>query len=104
MDDSEKNKILENIYFNPAHESSFSTVAKIYRSAKKKISKTYITKWLQQQETYTRHKPRRVHFDRNQYEVNNIDDLWESDLIILNSDTMRRKNKNHGYIMGKGWL
>lgn len=101
MDDSQKDKILENIYFNPAHESGFSTATKIYDSVKKKISKAYITKWLQQQETYTRHKPRRVHFDRNHYEINNMDDLWESDLIILNNDMMRRQNKDYGYIMGR---
>ena len=94
-------RLLKNIYYDTRHPAGFSTVNKLYKSAGKKINKGKITKFLLQQETYTRHKPRRKHFSRNHYDVNNIDDLWESDLIDFTSESLRRNNNNFSFIVGK---
>lgn len=76
-------KKLAKIYYNPVHYASFSSVNKLWTATGKKIPKKIVTAWLLTQDTYTRHKPRRVKFRRNCYILNNIDDMWESDLIIM---------------------
>lgn len=92
--------ILKKIYYNPADPAGFSTVEKIYKKLKGKISKQNISKWLLHQETYTRHKPKRIRFIRNRYNIDNIDDLWESDLIDFRNGNMRAANNNFTYILG----
>jgi hypothetical protein len=37
--------------------------------------------WLLKQDAYTLHRGVRKHFPRNPYSVNNINDVWESDMI-----------------------
>lgn len=98
---TEYKKTLHNIYYDPLHPAGFGTVDKIYDAVKHKISRNKISDWLLSQETYTRHKPRRIHFQRLHYLVDNIDDLWESDLIVLNDELMRKHNANNGYIICK---
>lgn len=97
-------KILHEIYYDPLHPAGFGTVEKLYDAVKRKISKTKITNWLLSQETYTRHKPRHIHFKRRHYLIDNIDDLWESDLIVLNDELMKKHNENNGYIICKFFL
>ena len=94
-------RLLNNIYYNVRHPAGFSTVDKLYKSVGKKISKKNIQKFLLQQETYTRHKPKRNNFSRNHYEINNIDDLWESDLIDFTSESIRKINDNFSFIVGE---
>lgn len=76
-------KRLSDIYYSPKHPASFSNVGKLWLAAGKKIPKKDINEWLMGQYTYTRHKPIRHVFPRNCYNLNNIDQLWESDLIIF---------------------
>lgn len=93
--------LLSKIYYDPVHPAGFGTLGKLYEATKKKINKQKISNWLLQQENYTRHKPRFNKFKRNHYLVDNIDDLWESDLIVLNDQFMKIKNNGYGYIIGK---
>lgn len=93
-------KKLHNIYYDPGHPAGFGTLEKLYISAKKRISKEKILKWLLKQETYTRHKPRIINFKRNHYLIDNIDDLWEADLIVVNDEISRKENNNNAYIIG----
>lgn len=79
-------KKLAKIYYDPEHYASFSSVNKLWTATGKKIPKKIVTAWLLTQDTYTRHKPRRLKFRRNCYILNNIDDLWESDLIVMPPD------------------
>lgn len=74
---------LARIYYDPKHPAGFSTVNKLWLATLKKIPKKTITDWLIGQDTYTRHKPRRLHFRGNCYVVTNIDETWESDLLIF---------------------
>lgn len=95
------NQCLSKIYYDPAHPAGFGSVKKIYDAVKKKISKKTISNWLLYQETYTRFKPKYKNFRRNHYLVDNIDDVWESDLIVLNDDVMKNANDGYAYILGK---
>lgn len=74
---------LSKIYYDPKHSAGFSNVNKLWIATGKKIPKKSITQWLIGQDTYTRNKPRRIHFPRNCYLVTNIDETWESDLLIF---------------------
>lgn len=88
-------KTLEKVYFNTSHEASFSGAAKLLRVARqKKISKVKTQQWLEAQDAYSKHKPVRHRFPRRIYNVRNIDDFWEADLVDLRSI----KDYNDGYV------
>lgn len=90
---------LSKIYYDPEHPTSFSNVNKLWLATNRKISRKIITKWLINQHTYTRHKPRRTHFRRNRYILNNMDQLWEMDLIVLPPEYAEH-NDGVKYILG----
>lgn len=88
-------KTLEKVYFDPSHEASFSGASKLLRIArKKKIKNKRALEWLETQDAYTKHKSVRHRFPRRVYNVRNIDDVWEADLVDLRSI----KNYNDGYV------
>lgn len=88
-------KTLEKVYFNPSHEASFSGATKLLRQARrKKISRVKTLQWLEGQDAYTKHRPVRHRFPRRFYNVRNIDDFWEADLVDLRSI----KDYNDGYV------
>jgi len=43
------------------------------------------------------HRPVRKRFPRNTYTVNNIDDVWEIDILDLSS--VKKYNDNHRYLL-----
>lgn len=88
-------KTLEKVYFDPSHEASFSGATKLVHAAKKKkISDKKTLRWLESQDAYTKHRPVRRRFPRRSYNVRNIDDVWEADLVDLRSI----KDYNDGYV------
>lgn len=87
-------KLLEEIYFNPAHEASFSGIEKLVKATRGKVSREKVVDWLQGQDTYNLHIPTRRKFQRAFYNVTNIDDLWEIDLV----DLKNLKDYNDGYV------
>lgn len=90
-----KMKTLEKVFFNPSHEASFSGATKLLRVARKrKISDERTLNWLQSQDAFTKHRPVRHRFPRRPYNVQNIDDVWEADLVDLRSI----KTYNDGYV------
>lgn len=93
-------KQLAAIYYDPKHPAGFSNVRKLWLATQKTIPKKTITEWIIGQDTYTRHKPRRLHFSRNCYVVTNLDDLWETDLIIM-PDGYAAYNDGVKYILCK---
>lgn len=90
---------LSKIYYDPKHPASFSNVTKLWLATGKKIPKKTITNWLMSQTTYTRHKPKRIHFRRDHYVLNNIDQLWQTDLIVL-PEHFTEHNDGVKYILG----
>lgn len=92
-------KKLAQIYYTPSHPASFSTVKKLWLATNKKISKKNITEWLLSQDTYTLHKPRRIHFRRDHYTVTNIGDLYECDLAEF-TEEYSTHNNDIKYLLG----
>jgi ribosomal protein S6 len=88
---------LKEIYYNLDNSASFSTLDKLYIAAGGKISKPRIKEWLSAQLAYTIHKPRRLHFKRGYYNIFNINDCWQADLMDLTS--LAPENDNVKYIL-----
>lgn len=81
--------------------AGFSSAERLHDFIKKNhfshISKAVVMKWLRKQPTYALHKDRRVRFKRNHYNITNMDDLWEMDLIEMQK--FSRVNKGHKFIL-----
>lgn len=84
---------LKNIYYNLESSASYSTVEKLYQAVNKEISKEKIKKWLRGELAYTLHKPRRINFKRNFYEIYSINEMFQADLI----DLVSLGDQNDGY-------
>jgi hypothetical protein len=78
--------MLRGLYYDPSKASSFANQQKL-QSAVRQYCKQHKSKpadikaWLLKQDTYTLHRAVRKRFPRNPYTVNNINGVWESDLV-----------------------
>lgn len=90
---------MNEIYSDVRNPASFSSVNKLWLASKNlnKITKADVEKWLQNQESYTLHKNIRKRFPMNKYYVNNINDLFQADLIDLKS--LSAFNDNYQYLL-----
>lgn len=80
-------------YYDPANPVGYAGANLLIEANKYRATKKDIEKWLSNQDTYTLHKPVNRLFPRLHYNVNNIDDLWECDLIDYKSlQTYNDKN------------
>ena len=88
-------KNFTNNFYDPRNPCTFSTYEKLYRTAKTQsgVEPSAVKSWLEQQDAYTLHKPVRKRFPRNPYTVNNIMDLWEADLVDVQS--LAKHNDDH---------
>src|SRR5436190_564015 len=84
---------LEKLYYDPSHYAGYSAMDNLTRAAKPKFTRNQVGEWLKSQDAYTLHRPVRRKFPRLHYNVTNIDDLWEADLIELRN----LENYNDGY-------
>jgi len=86
--------MLRRLYTDPAAPSAFSSLHKLQQAVKhaatakgkqtkdkKQKTPTQIKEWLETQDAYTLHRPVRKRFPRNPYTVNNINDVWELDIL-----------------------
>lgn len=96
MQKTELSKI-KKIYFNPAHPASFSNKRKLWLATKKCISQKNIENFLESQDSYTINRPSRRKFSRLHYEINNIGDLWQIDLIDFRN--LKKYNNGFSYIL-----
>lgn len=100
MDASKKIVSLNSLYYDAKSPVAFSS-GKYFTSYLKKRNLTTEPKspkdWLQTQRAYTLHRPRRVRFRRNKYNLANIGDFWQADLMDLQS--LSRKNNGYKYIL-----
>ena len=60
-------------------------------------NKSDVRTWLEQEEAYTMHKPVTKRFLRNPYTVSNLTDVWECDLLDVQS--LATYNDMHRYIL-----
>ncbi|XP_025155723.1 uncharacterized protein LOC112588809 [Harpegnathos saltator] len=84
---------LAKFYYDPAYYAGYSTIKNLSRAAGPGSTREEIIRWLQAQDAYILHRPARYKFPRLHYNVTNIDDLWEADLIEL----ANLRNYNEGY-------
>lgn len=99
--ENEIEDLLFKLYYDPRSPAGFSTSDRLHGFIKqnhsKNIPKSYITDWLRRQPTFTLHKNRRVRVRRNHYNITNIDDLWEMDLIDMQK--FSRANAGNRFIL-----
>lgn len=88
-------KKLREIYYDPSHPASLSTVPVLAAAAKLPLKTT--KKWLQKQKTYTLHRQARKKYPTRKYYVNTIDDQWQMDLADMNQ--LQSQNKGYRYIL-----
>jgi len=83
----------------PSASSSLHKLREAVRHVATRKRKTpgQIKAWLETQDAYTMHRPVRKRFPRNAYTVNNIDDVWEIDIMDLSS--VKKYNDNHRYLL-----
>lgn len=94
--EEEKNQ-LKSIYYDLKNPASYSTVAKLYEAVDRKIDKNKILTWLRGELCYTLHKPRRINFKRNHYEVFSMNHMWQSDLCDFPS--LCEENDGYKYVL-----
>lgn len=93
-------QVLHDIYYDPAHEGSLGSVSALYNAAARhhpKLSQKYVKEWLQQQKTYTLHKPVSRRFLRSRVIVAGIDFQWQADLTSLVS--LAKHNRGYKYLL-----
>ena len=76
------------LYYDPAEPSAFATLQKLRNAVSQRTGKKAhadIRSWLLKQDAYTLHRSVRKRFLRNPYTVNNINDVWECDLVDVQS-------------------
>lgn len=86
---------LEKLYYDPGHYAGYSAVDNLIRAAN--LSRNKVVRWLEAQDAYTLHRPLRRKFPRMHYNVTNIDDLWEADLIELRN--LKSYNDGYSYLL-----
>ncbi|XP_065223788.1 uncharacterized protein LOC135847968 [Planococcus citri] len=89
--------ILEKLYYNITDPVAFAGAQPLIKRAKHEVQPIDIKNWLQSQDTYTLYKPARQNFKRNQYIVNNINDIWQADLVDLQS--LSKHNDGMKYLL-----
>lgn len=84
----------EKVYYDPSHPAGYAGARRLINKENKSDE---VYDWLTQQDAYTIHKPVRRRFPRLFYNVTNIDDVWEADLVDLRS--LRSYNDNVSYLL-----
>lgn len=72
-------------YYDTANPLGYAGASRLIEANKHRQSRSDIEKWLSNQDTYTLHKQVNRLFPRLHYNVRNIDDVWECDLMDYKS-------------------
>ena len=96
--DIDIDQVLKDVYFNPAHPASFSSLHALYESVKNQgISKKVVKEWLEKQEVYTLHKRVNRKIKRPRVIVPYKDYQWDGD--TMNMVEYKEENKDFSYIL-----
>ncbi|XP_064611652.1 uncharacterized protein LOC135475650 [Liolophura sinensis] len=82
---------------DPAAYSGVQPLLKAARQRGLKVSRTHVSAWLAQQDTYTLHRPARRHYPRNRVVVGGIDSQWQADLVDMTA--FAKENDNNRYLL-----
>ena len=87
---------LEKIYFDPSHPGSFRGAYKLHKAIKDEgkytISLSKVKQWLQNQESFSLHKPLCRSFHHLKVIVRGLNDQYKADLV----DMQKLQDKNDG--------
>lgn len=85
--DGDWKRELEKIYATPGESGAFSSAEKLFRLLKDKgygnVSRKEVQDWLDNTYTYAVHRARSLNFPRNPTLAENIDHIWQADLLFL---------------------
>ena len=85
---------LQKLYYDVKQPSSFSGKNKLKRVYK---GKDNVQKWLNNQDVYSLHAPLRKNFNRRPTYANNVDHIWQADLVDMQS--LKKFNKKYTFIL-----
>ena len=87
--------VIRKLYYDPSRETAFRTYGQIIRKALTLpgVVPSDVKPWLEEQDAYTLHKPVRKRFPRNPYTVTTLSDVFELDLVDVQS--LAKHNDNH---------
>lgn len=86
---------LKEVFYNIKNPGSFSGLNALRRYTSLPTKK--IVSWLEEQDTYTLHKPVRKKIKRERIIVNDIDHQWEADLVDLSG--ISKQNNNYKFLL-----
>lgn len=93
-------KVLHKLYYDPSHPAGFGGIQTLYKHAKKKLKSLTLNQvklWLQEQKTYTLHKPIRRKFSRRVTITATSDQQWQADLADV--QTLSKYNDDFRYLL-----
>jgi len=95
---------ISDLYYDEGSPAGFSTLRKLRAAevaeSKKKGKPQSVAatrEWFEEQDAYTLHRPVRKRFARNPYNVTNVGEGWESDLLDV--QYYAKYNDNFRYIL-----
>ena len=97
------NDLLEDLYYDPSSNAAYGGIQSLYREAKRqapksmKFTKRDVIRWLQEQTTYTLHKPIRRKFSRSRTIVTDVDEQWQADLADVSNT--KDWNDDHTFLL-----
>ena len=98
---NKKDKILAEIYLSPKNPGSFGSITRLLKAANeaghKNISKNDVIKYLSNTDSYTLHRPHRLHFVRSKTIVSGIDKQWQADLADVSD--LSEENDGNRFIL-----
>ena len=78
------NALLNKVYYDPAHPSSYGGVDKLHSGVKHGgLSRKDVSKFLSAQDTYTLHRPKRVRYKSAKCTAHSVDHIWHVDLCSM---------------------
>lgn len=97
---SEK-RIMKKVYYNPSHPASFGGVDRLHRALQdemgKKVNVECVKDFLSEQDSYTLHKPARIHFVRNRVFVPRPLNQFQADLCDMQA--LAEHNDGFNYLL-----
>lgn len=89
----------EKIYYDLNNANAFTGARNLLRAVENGRAEgpEKVYKWLSNEDAYTLHRPVVRRFPRLQYNVTNIDDVWELDLMVLPG--LEKFNDGYNYVL-----
>lgn len=87
----------EKIYFSPPHPAAYAGANRLQHALRKLYRPDKVNEWLEGQDAYNLHTYVKRKFPRRFYNVRNVDDVWEADLMDMRS--LRTYNDDYTYLL-----